>query len=463
MIVLSLAGIYYALHYSHAAPARPSITVYFFIAGTLLVPAIILSYLLARFIAHPLETILARVRRFPELSTRIFPDSGINEINELYLRVEEFMAKMKIQIRDLNLEKELLSTLLNSLNDGVLCLDTTGSIIFQNDRIDTDLVPPGSTGRQYIKSIKNSALLGIISGRIRQDGYAPMSIVDRVEEMNPEETLKHENEQIFSRMEFAHSGKFYEMVITPIMIENRLELYLIIIHDRTRERNIKRLREDFLQNASHELKTPITSIRGYSETLFSRTANERDRGFLNAILRNALRMERIIEDMVTVSSLESGAFPFNPEKIKMSEFIQDIVELVSGILKPRSQKLSYSVRNDVVLFADPLLIEHLLLNLISNASRYSPENTEIDIEIGQWPKGEAQYIKVCDQGPGIPEEFRDRIFERFFRADRNRSRIEGGTGLGLSIVRQITRIHGGTIRVESAKNGGACFSILIPG
>lgn len=391
------------------------------------------------------------------------------------------MGQMKTQLKDLNLEKELLSSLLNSLKEGVLCLNSEGVIIFKNNAIDPDLVSLDATGRSYLKVVKHPTMLECINTRVNNQNTHRSDRITTETYLNGNGSFTYEHEEGIdpsaneepkspgtngdAPLAFNHNNKFFKMMCYPIVMENRLELFLIIIHDDTREQNTQRLRQDFLQNASHELKTPVTSIRGYSETMLYRIEGEREKGFISAILRNVSRMERIIEDMVTISSLESGAFPFNPEVIHVSEFMEDIRELVTGTLNQKMQRLSMHVEPSVRNFhADPLLMEHLLLNLIVNASRYSPEESDINVLCKESENGKAIILSVTDQGPGVEEAYFTKIFERFFRVDNNRSRMEGGTGLGLSIVRQITRIHGGKVWVENLKDhgGGSRFSVLIP-
>lgn len=418
--------------------------------------AALLSYWTASGITTPLLFLIRRIRKFPEISTYYFTDSKIQEIDKLYEIAEEFMADMKEQIKDLGLEKELLSSLLNNLREGVLCLNSEGIIIFHNGSVATELVESDSTGKPYFKAVRHPVMLECIRKKVQeQDLLEQLSAQKLREERSPEDG------SAMQPIAFHQDKKYFKMTCYPIVMEDRLELFLIIIHDDTREHNTKRLRQDFLQNASHELKTPITSIRGYAETMLYKLENERDRGFTTAILRNVGRMERIIEDMVTISSLESGAFPFNPEKMDVHMFLIEVRELVVGTLNQKHQELIMNLDLDnTELIADPLLMEHLLLNLIVNASRYSPENTTIYVDA--FPDSNSYIFSVSDEGPGIEEENKVKIFERFFRADKNRSRDQGGTGLGLSIVRQITRIHGGKVWVENRLEGGAIFKVSLP-
>jgi two-component system, OmpR family, phosphate regulon sensor histidine kinase PhoR len=394
------------------------------------------SFWTSRNITGPLLNLLKKINSFPDDKAWNTRASGIPEINEFFQVIGTFMVRLRTQIKDLHLEKELLSSLLNNLQEGVLCLNPDGIIIFQNGRIDPELVEPDSEGEIYFRAVKHPRMLECINSR--------------------------DTENTLTELDLKLSKKHFKMMGYPIVIENRMELYLIILQDDTQEQSIKRLREDFLQNASHELKTPITSIRGYSEALQNKTLDTRQSEYLRAILRNVERMERLIEDMAAISSLESGLYPFRPENINITDFMTGLTELVKGNLKQKKQTLTVNISNDVnQVNADPLLLEHLLLNLIVNASRYSPENSHITILIEK-STGESTLFSVIDEGPGIEEEFREKIFERFFRADHNRSRAEGGTGLGLSIVRQITRMHGGDVWVEPGITKGAVFRVRIP-
>ena len=417
----------------------------------------IYSLWIAHNITAPLQDLTNRIQRFPEGLTRNpVRASRLDEIHEFYESMESFFHLMKDQIKGLHLEKELLSSLLNSLREGVVCLNSEGIIIFQNNAIDTELVEPDGIGRPYFKAIRHPRMLECINENIQDE----KRLLEEYRHSHQKDENHHED--FLKPVEFRQGKKHFKMMCYPILMDERLELYLIIVHDGTRDEQIKRLREDFLQNASHELKTPITSIRGYAETIQYKSADEKIRDFAGAVLRNVGRMERLIEDMTTISSLESGVFPFNPENLSLEQFMHSIEELVTGTLKQKSQNLSVHIElKNPVINADPLLMEHLLLNLIVNASRYSPENTEIRVFIRPH-SGNQVLFSVEDEGPGVEEEYRDKIFERFFRVDRNRSRSQGGTGLGLSIVRQIARLHGGSVSVENRPGGGSAFRAIIP-
>ena len=240
-------------------------------------------------------------------------------------------------------------------------------------------------------------------------------------------------------------------------------MYIGVVLDKTEDRERQLLREQFVQSASHELKTPITSIKGYAETLDSKlklNPKSNEKKFLDAILRNTDRMIRIVEDMLTISKLETANMVFQPEMFSLKELVKNIEFTILGFLKLKGQKFIVEIPNDLIIYADLVQMEHVLLNLIQNASIYSPENCKIGVRALK----EEKYIKISvwDQGIGIEEKELDRIFERFYRVDANRSRNQGGTGLGLSIVKHIVKLHSGWVSVSSIRGEGSTFTVNLP-
>ncbi|MCR9141941.1 MAG: ATP-binding protein [bacterium] len=416
--------------------------------------ALVLSLSASRTLTGALDGLLRRVQQFPRLGPTLVKRTQIVELDRLASALDTLIHRLHDDLAGLKLEKELLGSLLGALREGVLCLNKEGSIVYQNPALHPELVTPRSMGRLYFKAVLDSGLLEFIHNRLQNSDSSS------------------ESRQFF---ELHHGPYFFRVQEYPIRTDEEIELHLILVQDRTQEYTTRRMREDFLQNASHELKTPITSIRGYAETLMAKLEREapppvpgqpevRDpgRSFLKGMLRNVERMEAMIEDMVRISTLESRSFPFKPRNVELVRYMQGIETLVEGTLKQKDQQLTISVSEpDLAIEADPLLLEHLLLNLITNASRYSPPESEIYVKIAQENQHNISF-SVMDSGPGIPVELRKKVFERFFRVDMDRSRDQGGTGLGLSIVRQITRLHGGSVKIETNPRGGSVFKVLLP-
>ncbi len=254
---------------------------------------------------------------------------------------------------------------------------------------------------------------------------------------------------------------------------------LLLIADVTSEQRLERMRSDFVANVSHELRTPITNIKGYVETI--QQIGLSDEGqvnrFLEIVARNASRLGALVEDLLSISFLESSN---SKERVTMASTpVNGLIDWVDAELGPaaeaRGVKLTRNIESDLQLHANALLIEQAIGNLVSNAIRYSPRGSSIEISartsdasqksssntIGESGIGMA-VITVTDQGPGIPEKHLPRLFERFYRVDSARSREDGGTGLGLAIVKNIAMVHGGSVRAESVIGQGSRFSLMIP-
>ena len=254
---------------------------------------------------------------------------------------------------------------------------------------------------------------------------------------------------------------------------------LLLIADVTSEQRLERMRSDFVANVSHELRTPITNIKGYIETI--QQIGLADPGqvnrFLEIVERNASRLGALVEDLLSISFLESTN---SKERVTMgSTPMNTLIDWVDAELGPaaeaRGVKLTRDIESDLQLHANALLIEQAIGNLVSNAIRYAPRGSAIEISartsqaLGNTlnntvnPSGTRMaLITVADHGPGIPEKHLPRLFERFYRVDSARSREEGGTGLGLAIVKHIAMVHGGTVTVESAVGNGSRFCLAIP-
>lgn len=366
--------------------------------------------------------------------------TGLGCLGAIYFSYRLFRG-FSGSLRDLRREKELLLSLLNAFRDGVFCINPTGEIVFRNRALDSRLLDERAVGMPYSRAIRNGDALEFVhrtlGARVKDGAEAPVEL------------------------SFDTGGSYFRMTMVPVRVDGRMpDLFLFIVQDETQERTIQKLRQEFMENAAHELKTPVTSIRGYAETLLPRVEADPGQKFLTAILRNAQRMERLIDDMGTIASVESREYAFNPESIALPAFVNELGPLVSGSLSTRALTLNVSVPTDCTVFADPLLLEHALINLIANAARFAPEGSPVHVRARKHNAG--LIVEVADAGPGVPLEFRDKVFERFFRIDRNRTREGGGTGLGLAIVRRIVRRHGGRVRVEEEPGGGALFRLYFP-
>jgi two-component system phosphate regulon sensor histidine kinase PhoR len=238
---------------------------------------------------------------------------------------------------------------------------------------------------------------------------------------------------------------------------------ILVFHDLTRLKQLERTREEFVANVSHELRTPLSLIKGYVETLLDGARNNPEvaERFLKIIERNAQRLDLLIQDLLTISALESERIKLNPQPLEL----RPLVEKVFADLHSKAENKHVLLVNELpelTASADGNRLDQVLANLVDNAIKYGHAQGSVKVGGKKLADGKLE-IYVQDDGPGIPAESLDRVFERFYRVDKARSRDQGGTGLGLSIVKHIIQAHGGEVRVESEPGKGATFFFTLPG
>jgi len=386
----------------------------------------------------------------------IFRRPLLAQLSRQCATITEQHARTRNEIHSEHLQRQLFE---QSMRDGLVVLDAHQHVLSANAAAARLLGfdPTAARGRlfQEISRIPevNSMLEASYKDGQRRHGLlepptAPGSIVDAAIE-----TLRDESNQAIGA--------------------------LLLIADVTSEQRLERMRSDFVANVSHELRTPITNIKGYIETI--QQIGLADPGqvnrFLEIVERNASRLGALVEDLLSISFLESTN---SKERVTMgSTPMNTLIDWVDAELGPaaeaRGVKLTRDIESDLQLHANPLLIEQAIGNLVSNAIRYAPRGSAIEISARTSessantfnntanPSGTRMaLITVADHGPGIPEKHLPRLFERFYRVDSARSREDGGTGLGLAIVKHIAMVHGGTVTVESAVGNGSRFCLAIP-
>ena len=237
---------------------------------------------------------------------------------------------------------------------------------------------------------------------------------------------------------------------------------ILVFHDLTRLKQLERTREEFVGNVSHELRTPLSLIKGYAETLLDGAKDNPEVAtkFLQTIDRNARRLDLLIQDLLTISTLESGRIALNPQPVSLFK----LADRSLGDLKTRATLRRVTLNNalpEITVHADETRCEQVLSNLLENAVKYGREGGTVTVGGRMTDNGKVE-VFVQDDGPGIPAAALERIFERFYRVDKARSREEGGTGLGLAIVKHIVQSHGGKVWVESVPGQGAKFFFTLP-
>ena len=244
--------------------------------------------------------------------------------------------------------------------------------------------------------------------------------------------------------------------------DGRLAGLVIVLSDTTRLARLEKIRRDFVANVSHELKTPITSLRGYSETLLDddNIPAATRRRFIETMHRQALRLENIIDDLLNLSRIEAGADTFPSELQPLRPIVQEAIETCRLKAADRQVRIEFSCQDNPSSPVNANLLEQAVVNLITNAIKYGPDGGEVRITLARHDN--AVDISVSDQGDGIPAEHIPRLFERFYRIDKARAQTQGSTGLGLAIVRHIMILHQGSVSVKSELGHGSTFTLRLP-
>ena len=263
---------------------------------------------------------------------------------------------------------------------------------------------------------------------------------------------------------YGGERRVFDLRVVPLQSANGKASHgaVGVFFDITRLERLELIRQEFLSNVSHELRTPLTSIIALAETLETGAIDnpEHNRRFLTIIQKNAARMHRLIDDILELSAIEAGNVKVKQEIVQLRALVEDVIGSLSTAASPLQITLQNLVPQDATVFADPHRLVQMLTNLIDNAIKFNREGGVVSI---RYEGGVRDKISVEDTGEGIPAHHLDRLFERFYRVDRARSRELGGTGLGLAIVKHLAKAHDGEVTVESRFGEGTRFTIELPG
>ncbi len=258
-------------------------------------------------------------------------------------------------------------------------------------------------------------------------------------------------------------GRYLAVSVSPLPSQGSPEGLVIVAHDISQSVQYEELRKEFVANVSHELRTPLTAIRGYVETLEDGAIRDAAKGpaFLATIAKNTRQLTNLVDDLLEISRLEGRTALPRRVRVDVGRSVQNVVDLLAPAARKKEQTLAADLPADLpAAEGDPDYLERAVANLVDNAVKYTPEGGTIRVAAAR--RDDGIVIEVRDTGLGIPPEDLPRIFERFYRVDKSRSREMGGTGLGLAIVKHIVQAHGGTVEAESAPGQGSCFRITLP-
>lgn len=358
-----------------------------------------------------------------------------NKINMLARSLSEFSIQEEVKA------KQLL-TVINNIDSGLALIDEKGYIHLVNRKF-TQLF--GDTMNDYV-------------GYLYYEVMETSAIHETVQRI----FLYEKNMKDHFTLQTAGDQRHFEIVGAPVFNEkNILKGAVLVFYDITEYKRLELMRKDFVANVSHELKTPVTSIMGFAETLLEDdTDEETKRRFLEIIYTESKHLRVLIDDLLTLSKLEHADYHLNVEQLKLSELLDSIVPVIQHLADHKQINFICEVEENISWYTDREKMKQVLKNLLVNAISYTPEKGTVRLRV--FSNQEHISFEVKDTGIGIAEEDLPRIFERFYRVDKARSRNTGGTGLGLAIVKHIVEVHGGNIRVESDVDEGTSFHVMLP-
>jgi two-component system phosphate regulon sensor histidine kinase PhoR len=416
-------------------------------AGGLIVAvlAAVISLLVSRRITRPIEEMKQGAERFAkgELSHRLHPPAT-KELARLAEGMNEMAAHLDDRIKTVINQRNEYEAVLSSMMEGVIALDRDEKIISINQ------------AALNILSIKEFQSKGrTIQELVRNPGFHRFlhASLDDEKMENEDFEINRENRLIINtRCAPLRDSR-----------DNRIGT-LIVLNDVTKIRQLENVRKEFVANASHEIKTPLTAIKGFVEVLQHNVGQdfEQSEKFLGIVMKHVDRLNAVIEDLLSLARLEKigEKDEVQLECIALVNVIRNATQVVQYKADEKEIQLSVTCDPELIVNVDASIFEQALINLLDNAVTYSPEESRVSVEVTS--KAPNLLISIIDQGPGIPKEHLPRLFERFYRVDKARSRKHGGTGLGLAIVKHIVQAHKGKISVDSTQGEGTMFRIALP-
>lgn len=365
-----------------------------------------------------------------------------DEIAELGKAINEMAGQIDLKIQDVVANKSRFEAIFLSMFEGVMVLDEQGTILLMNQTL------------RRLFNVDEELL-----------GRRPLEVIRNIEIQELADKVLHLTSGVESKelTILFPEAKTIQVHATPVIRNRQVDGAVLVFHDISDLRRLEQIRKDFVANVSHELRTPITSIKGYAETLLSGALNDKKnaREFLQIIYHDSERMAQLVDDLLELSKIESGKANLHIGPVAIEAIVDRVLLGFKKQLQEEGITFKKEIPSDIAkVDADENSIAQVLLNLLDNAIKYNKKGGSVTISAAQ----DDHYVTVhvTDTGIGIPAEDAPRVFERFYRVDKGRSRQLGGTGLGLSIAKHIVSLHGGQISVQSELGQGSTFSFTLP-
>jgi len=404
--------------------------------------AFVLGSLLTAEIIKPINKMIHASYKFSkgDFSHKIFLDSR-DELGELASTLNIMAQNLEDKIGEIEIKNQHLVAILESMVEGIVVVDRESRIISINSSIEKifDIPKKNLEGKVFLEAIRNNDISDVIDKVLKKGEFASSEI----------------------RL-ILPVQRIFRINASPVFEKGIVAGCLLVIHDMTEIRRLETMRRDFVANVSHELKTPLTSIKGFIETLLEGAVDDKEnnRKFLGIIQDHAERLNKLVDDLLSLSCLESNEIILEKKNFDLREKAGQVVMIFASQLREKGVSVRNELPQGMRVNADPGKMEEVFMNLIDNAIKFNKKDGMIKIH-GIEEKDRFK-VFVEDSGIGIPERDIPRIFERFYRVDKARSRELGGTGLGLSIVKHIVELHGGNTGLESTEGLGSKFWFTLP-
>jgi two-component system sensor histidine kinase VicK len=410
-----------------------------------LLATVLLGFALARTITQPIQEVTRQAAAIAEgdfgQPVRVYSK---DEIGQLAAGFNFLRERLQQTLSEISSGKEKVETILANLNDGVLALDPDGNVLHIN---------PAARNLLRLREPSSNIL-----GRPWDEVFPKLGLAEELKKVQ-------QGVATTSRLEGVLAGeRVLRVHLAPFKSSSNLAGVVITLQDITEQEKLESMRREFVANVSHELRTPLTTIKSYIETMLDAEESldeATSRRFLKVAVSEVDRMTRLVRDLLQLAQLDAGRMRFDKRPLDLAQLLHEVAERFSMQIQQRDLQLTLEIApHQPRALADRDQIEQVLANLISNAIKFTASGGRINLGLSQ--RGAFLTVTVRDSGVGIPAEDQPRIFERFYRVDKARSRALGGTGLGLSIARQIVEAHGGEIRLESTPGEGTKVSFTLP-